>query len=59
MFTDGLNKMSGSFEVVEIDGTKYFVNFWTSDDLNADEMAKTYQFMTEFNGLNNLKPVAV
>lgn len=59
MYTDGINKDSGSFEVVEIDGTKYFVLFSTVDDLNAEEVAKTYQFMTEFNKLNNLKPIEV
>ena len=59
MYTDGANQVSGSFEVVEIDGDKYFVNFMTVDDLDSQEVAKTYQFMTEFNKLNNLKPIAV
>ena len=59
MYTDGYNEDSGSFEVVQIDGEKYFVNFWTVDDLDAGEVAKTYQFMMEFNKLNNLEPIAV
>ena len=57
MYTDGYNKNSGSFEVVNIDGENYFVNFWTVDDLDAAEVAKTYQFMMEFNKLNNLEPI--
>lgn len=59
MFTDGYNEDSGSFEVVEIDGQKYFVLFTTVDDLNVEEVAKTYMFMMEFNQLNNLEPIAV
>ena len=59
MYTDGSNQNSGSFEVVNIDGENYFVDFWTVDDLDTKELSKTYQFMMEFNKLNNLKPVEV
>ena len=50
---------TGCFEVVEIDGEKYFVNFWYTKGSNIDEAAKTYDFMMEFNKLNNLKPVEI
>ena len=59
MYSDGLNSDSGTFEVVEIDGEKYFVNFWTVDDMDSTEIAKTYEFLVEFNELNNFKPVEV
>ena len=49
---------TGCFEVVEIDGQKYFVNFWYTHPEKLDESAKTYDFMMEFNKLNNLKPIA-
>ena len=50
---------TGCFEVVEIDGQKYFVNFWYTHPENLDESAKTYDFMMEVNKLNGLKPVEV
>ena len=40
------------------DGQKYFVNFWYTHPEKLDESAKTYDFMMEFNKLNNLKPIA-
>lgn len=59
IYSDGLNQNAGSFEVVEIDGEKYFVNFWTADDMNPDEIAKTYDCMVTFNVLNGFSPVEV
>lgn len=50
---------TGCFEVVEIDGEKYFVNFWYTKGSNIDEAAKTYDFMMEFNKLNNVQPIKV
>ncbi len=52
-FTDA---KAGSFEVVEIDGEKYFVMFWTaySNDGNVNE---AYDFMMQFNNLNGFEPV--
>ena len=59
-FTDAGNDDYGCFEVVEIDGHKYFVIFscgvnveWKKGDLSC------YDLMMEFNKLNNLKPVEV
>lgn len=59
MYIDALNEDAGSFEVVEIDGEKYFVNFWTVDYTDVDKLADTGLFMSEFNKLNNLEPIAV
>ena len=59
MFIDDLNADAGSFEVVEIDGEKYFVLFTTVDNYDTEEIADTSLFMQEFNELNNLHPVEV
>lgn len=59
MYIDDFNQNAGSFEVVEIDGEKYFVNFWTVDNMDVEEIADTSLFMQEFNQLNNLEPVEV
>lgn len=59
MYIDDMNQNAGSFEVVEIDGQKYFVNFWTVDNMDVEKIADTSLFMQEFNKLNNLEPVEV
>lgn len=59
MYIDDLNAMAGCFEVVEIDGEKYFVNFWTVDNMDVEEIADTSYFMLKFNELNNFEPVEV
>ena len=54
-FTDKLLEHAGAFEVVEIDGEKYFIECYqrnaTSDNGSA------YDCLCEFNSLNNLKPI--
>ena len=59
MYIDDLNQMAGGFEVVEIDNEKYFVDFWTVDYRNSEEIADASYFMVQFNELNNLEPVEV
>ena len=59
MYIDDMNQNAGSFEVVEIDGQKYFVNFWTVNNMDVEKIADTSLFMQEFNKLNNLEPVEV
>ena len=59
MYIDDLNQMAGCFEVVEIDNEKYFVNFWTVEYRNSEEIADASYFMVQFNELNNLEPVEV
>ena len=57
LYIDGLNGDSGCFEVVEIDGEKYFVNFYRVAGHSYD--GDLIDVMLEFNKLNNLKPVEV
>ena len=59
MYIDSLNQMAGCFEVVEIDNEKYFVDFWTVDYTDSEEIADASYFMLEFNSLNNLEPVEI
>ena len=59
MYIDDLNENAGSFEVVEIDGEKYFVNFWTVDYTDTEEITDTSFFLVKFNELNDLEPIAV
>lgn len=59
MYIDDYNQNAGSFEVVEIDGVKYFVNFFTTDNMDVEEIADTSYFMQKFNELNNLEAVEV
>lgn len=59
MYIDDLNQMAGCFEVVEIDNEKYFVDFWTVEYRNSEEIADASYFMVQFNELNNLEPVEV
>ena len=59
MYIDDLNQMAGCFEVVEIDNEKYFVNFWTVEYRNSEEIADTSYFMVQFNELNNLEPLEI
>lgn len=59
-YSDGANQDTGCFEVVNIDGEKYFVVFSTQDnvELNKDSHT-TYDLMVEFNKLNNFEPVEI
>lgn len=59
VYVDGLNGDAGCFEVVEIDGVEYFVIFWYVDNNDIEKSSETYDFLLEFNKLNNLKPIAV
>ena len=59
-YTDNMNGDYGCFEVVEIDGEKYFINFWSLINSELKKGAPTnYEVMMEFNKLNNLKPIEV
>lgn len=59
MYIDDSNEDAGCFEVVEIDGQKYFVNFWTTHNHDSEEIADTSWFMVKFNELNGLIPIEV
>lgn len=50
---------AGVVEVGELDGERYIIVFSTPHVLSSDDIGKCYDFMMEFNGLNNVKPVTV
>ena len=59
-YSDSLNEDYGCFEVVELDGEKYFVIFWNVMDADFDSVdVSTYDLLMDFNKLNNLEPVEV
>lgn len=58
-FTDGSNQDSGCFEVVEIDNTKYFLIVSIVDSADIKDGLTSYDFLLNFNKLNNLEPIAV
>ena len=58
-YSDAANGDYGCFEVVEINGEKYFVNFWNVMEADFDTSVTTYDLMLEFNKLNNFKPIEV
>ena len=57
-FTDGMLNDVGVLEVVEVDGEKYIINFWTDEGTDNDRTDNLKQ-MLEFNKLNKLEPLAV
>ena len=50
--------IQGVFEIVEIDGEKYIVDFSASSKADGG-VDQAYKYMMEFNDLNNLKPISV
>ena len=59
-YSDAVNEDYGCFEVVEINGVKYFVIFWDVMEAEFDSVnVSTHDLILEFNKLNNLKPIEV
>ena len=54
-YTDKLVKNVGAVEVVEIDGDKYLVECVKKDTTTED--SSVYDYLTEFNSLNDLTPI--
>lgn len=54
-FTDGSVNEVGSFEIVEVDGDKFIIDFAKSGD--TGDLSKTYSNLLEFNKLNKIKPI--
>ena len=50
---------AGVVEFGEVDGEKCIIVFSTPHVLSSDDISKCYDYMMEFNGLNNVKPVSV
>ena len=59
-YSDAMNDDYGCFEVVEINGEKYFVIFFNMMESDFDSVnVSTHDLIMEFNKLNNLKPIEV
>lgn len=54
-YTDGSVEEVGSFELVEVDGSKFIIDFAKSG--KESDLSNTYANLVEFNKLNNLKPI--
>ena len=54
-YTDKLVKNVGAVEVIEIDGAKYLVECVKKDTTSDD--SSVYDYLTEFNSLNDLSPI--
>lgn len=47
----------GSFEIVEVDGNKYIIDF-SDDEINSNnDFTNTHKWLVEFNKLNNLTAI--
>lgn len=54
-YTDGSVNEIGSFELVEVDGEKFIIDFAKTGSDN--DLKYTYENLVEFNKLNNLTPI--
>ena len=54
-YTDGSVNEIGSFELIEVEGNKFIIDFAKTGTEN--DLSNTYSNMLEFNKLNNLTPI--
>ena len=54
-YTDGSVNEIGSFELIEVNGEKYIIDFAKTGADN--DLAQTYENLLEFNKLNNMTPI--
>lgn len=54
-YTDGSVNEVGSFELAELDGEKYIIDFTKSN--SADDLNTTFTQLIQFNELNNITPI--
>lgn len=54
-YTDGSVNEIGSFELVEVEGNKFIIDFAKSGTEN--DLSNTYSNLIEFNKLNNITPI--
>lgn len=57
-FTDGEWDSAGVFEIVEIDGKPVVIDIYYSKNDDA-KIKECYDYLLEFNKLNNLEPIQV
>lgn len=53
-FVDGSMDEQGSFELIEVDGAKFIIDFAKSGIDGANDFNDTFQYLMEFNKLNNV-----
>lgn len=56
-FIDKSTNEQGSFEVIEVDGNKYIVDFTKEGIGNEKDFSDTFKNLVEFNKLNNVTAV--
>lgn len=54
-YTDGSVNEIGSFELIEVDGDKFIIDFAKTG--SDSDLKNTYDNLLEFNKLNNLTPI--
>jgi hypothetical protein len=55
-YTDTTSNQVGCDEIIEHDGEKLLIECYST---NSDELEKCYDFLLEFNKLNNVEPIEV
>lgn len=58
-FTDGVNNETGVVELIELDGKKMAVSFWTDYNGSSIDLKKYDDALNKFNQLNNVTPLDV
>lgn len=58
-FTDGVNNETGVVELIELDGKKMAVSFWTDYNGSSIDLKKYDDALNNFNKLNNVTPLEI
>lgn len=58
-FTDGVNNETGVVELIELDGKKMTVSFWTDYNGSHVDLKKYDDALNKFNQLNNVTPLEI
>lgn len=58
-FVDGSMDEKGTFEIIEVNGTKYIIDFVKEGIGDDKDFSETFKSLMEFNKLNNVTAVAV
>lgn len=58
-FTDGVNNETGVVELIELDGKKMAVSFWTDYNGSHVDLKKYDDALNKFNQLNNVTPLEI
>lgn len=58
-FTDGVNNETGVVELIELDGKKMTVSFWTDYNGSHVDLKKYDDALNKFNQLNNVTPMEI